>query len=112
MRRETSAWLWDAREAIDAIGSFVDGVDESEFTHSLLIRSAVERQLEVLGEALNRVRSADPETAALIADIHRIIAMRNVIAHQYGEIDYAIVWPAVNDRVPQLRSTIAALLSD
>ncbi len=43
MRRETSAWLWDAREAIDAIGSFVDGVDESEFTHSLLIRSAVER---------------------------------------------------------------------
>ncbi|MBE8146929.1 DUF86 domain-containing protein [Brevibacterium casei] len=68
--------------------------------------------LEVLGEALNRVRSADPETAALIADIHRIIAMRNVIAHQYGEIDYAIVWSAVNDRVPRLRSTIAALLSD
>lgn len=106
----SKAHLWDAREACMAVLSFVDGIDAEGFHASLLVQSAVERQLEILGEALNRLRRTDPETAAQVADLDRIIGMRNVIAHEYGVVDYAIVWSVVNSRLYPLSDQLLALL--
>lgn len=53
MRRDPKAYLWDVQEAADAIATFVKGIDESDYEANSLIRSAVERQLEIIGEALN-----------------------------------------------------------
>lgn len=110
MRPETPALIWDAKCAADAILRFVDGMVRSEFNDDLLVRSAVERQFEILGESLNRLRSSDPGAAAEIPDIHRIIAMRNVIAHEYGEIDYSILWAVITTRLEDLRSRLDELL--
>lgn len=112
MQPETPAWLWDAKQATDAIGQFIDGIDEEEFVDSLLVRSAVERQLEILGEALKRIRRSDADTAHSLPHIHRIIGMRNVISHEYGDIDYEIVWTAVTVHMQELGLTIERLLRD
>lgn len=106
----SKAHLWDAREACLAILSFVDGIDGNEFHANLLVQSAVERQLEILGEALNRLRRTDPETATEVPDLGRIIGMRDVIAHEYGVVDHAIVWSVVDSRLASLAVQLAELL--
>ena len=110
MRPESAAHLWDAAEAARTVHGFVADRTEAAFMADLMLRSAVERQLEILGEALNRLRNEDPETAARVPDLDRIVGMRNVIAHEYGDIDYAIVWAAVTRRVPTLLPVLQALL--
>lgn len=106
----SKAYLWDAHYACTLVLSFVKGLDGEEFHSNLLVQSAVERQLEILGEALNRLRRSDPETAAVVPDLDRIIGMRNIIAHQYGVVDHAIVWSVVQTRVGPLAERLAELL--
>jgi uncharacterized protein with HEPN domain len=86
------------------------GIDVDEFNSNLLVKSAVESQLEILGEALNRLRRTDPETAAEMPDLHRIIGMRNIIAHEYGVVDHAIVWSVIDTRVSPVAGALADLL--
>lgn len=112
MQPESAAHLWDAATAAKLICDFVAGKTEEEFNQDLLVRSAVERQLEVLGEALNRLRRDDQPTADRVPDAHKIIGMRNVIAHEYGELDYGIVWAATETRVPRLIATFDLLLAE
>lgn len=66
MQPEASAYLWDARNAADRIASFIYGVSGDSYVSDELRRSAVERQLEIIGEALNNLRKNDPDTAARI----------------------------------------------
>ncbi|HXK61062.1 MAG TPA: DUF86 domain-containing protein [Acidobacteriota bacterium] len=53
-----------------------------------VLRSAVERQFQIIGEALIRLTRTDPETAAAIGDYRRIVAFRNILVHAYGAIDH------------------------
>ena len=108
----SKAHLWDARQACLAALSFVDGIDATEFQVNLLVQSAVERQLEILGEALNRLRRTDAQTAAEVPDLEQIIGMRNIIAHEYGIVDHAIVWAVVDMRLFPLATRLAMLLEE
>lgn len=101
MRPDTAARLWECRAG-----------SEDEFTDNLMVRSAVERQFEILGEALNRLRKDDPETADRVPDIDKVVGMRNVIAHEYGDIDYEIVWAAVTKRLPVLLESLDDLIGE
>ena len=75
------------------------------------MRQAVERNLEIIGEALNRLRMVDPDTAAAITDVQRIIGLRNRLAHDYDdEIDDALVWRAVHDSLPVLQADVERIL--
>lgn len=76
------------------------------------MQSAVERQLEILGEALNRLRRTDAQTASEVPDLDRIIGMRNIIAHEYGIVDHAIVWAVVDVRLSPLAARLAMLLAE
>ena len=75
MLPETAAHLWDALEAARAARDFTEGIVYHEFTGDLMRRSAVERQFEVLGDALDRVRRADSETSRRIPDLARIMGL-------------------------------------
>lgn len=86
--------------------------DAHEFQINLLVQSAVERQLEILGEALNRLRRTDAQTAADVPDLDRIIGMRNIIALEYGAVDHEIVWAVVDARLSSLAARLAVLLDD
>ncbi|SEB94691.1 Uncharacterized conserved protein, contains HEPN domain [Paramicrobacterium humi] len=111
MRPEVGAHLWDTVEAARLVHEFASGKTEKEFNSDVLMRSAIERQLEVLGEALNRLRRDDPETAARVPDLEKIAGMRNVIAHEYGSIDYEIVWRATTG-VPALIPILDELVNE
>lgn len=110
MRPTSKAHLWDAHQACLAISTFVEGIGEEGFQSNLLVQSAVERQLEILGEALNRLRRTDAATAEQVPDLDRIIGMRNIIAHEYGVVDHAIIWAVVDTRVASLVDVHAHLL--
>lgn len=99
-------------EAARLVNEFARGRTAADFTSDLVVRSAVERQLEILGEALNRLRRDDPDTAARVHDLDRIIGMRNVLAHQYGDIDYEIVWRATTTGVPALIPVLDELVEE
>ncbi|OMG12101.1 hypothetical protein BKH06_05195 [Actinomyces naeslundii] len=112
MRPESYAHVWDALQAVQALRRFTKGVSEEEYLSDLMLSSAVERQLEMLGEALNRVRRSDRQAADRIPDLHQIIGMRNIIAHEYGSVDGRLVWAAATTRVVMLETILAEMLQD
>ena len=76
-----------------------------------MLRSAVERQFEIMGEALNQLSKTAPELAAQIPDLPRIVAFRNVLIHGYAVVDNAIVWRAVQEHLPDLLAVLDRLLA-
>jgi uncharacterized protein with HEPN domain len=110
MQPESAAFLWDVRAAGVRITTFAEGLSAATYAADELRKSAVERQLEIIGEALNRLRKADPEVAQRIPDISRIIGLRNILAHGYAVVDDAVVWSAVSERMPALLTVVEKLL--
>ncbi len=111
MRRDPRAFLWDVREAADAIAIFTDGFDAARYRNEPLVRSAVERQFEIIGEALNRLAKNDPELAAQVPHLREIVSFRNVLIHGYAAVDHTRVWRIRETELPALREAVAALLS-
>lgn len=110
MRPESPAFLWDARRAAGFIQQFVAGHLLADYVGDVLLKSAVERQFEIIGEALNRLRRVDPEVAATVPDLSRIVAFRNVLVHGYAVIDDEIVWEAATTRLGGLVEVLDHLL--
>lgn len=111
MRPESPALLWEAQRAAELIGSFVAERTWSDYLGDPMLRSAVERQFEIIGEALNRLSRADPDTADRIDDLPRIVAFRNVLVHGYATIDDAIVWEVATERLRELVVLLDDLLA-
>lgn len=112
MPPESAAYLWDVRTAGRRVASFTAGLTQEGYAGDDLRRSAVERQLEIVGEALNRLRKADPETAARIPDLPRIIGLRNILIHGYAVVDDSVVWTAATHRLPELLNVVDGLISE
>jgi uncharacterized protein with HEPN domain len=83
-----------------------------DYQTEAMLRSAVERQFEIIGEALNRLSRADPLTAAGIEDLPRIVAFRNVLVHGYATIDDVLVWEVATTRIDPLIATLNRLLDE
>lgn len=80
MRPESRKYLWDASQAVERITRFVAGKTYQTYQNDDLLRSAVERQFEIIGESLTKLRAIDPETAASVPESARIIAFRNLLS--------------------------------
>ena len=110
MRREERdrARLWDMLDAARAISGFVKGRDLERFLADRMLRNAVERNLEIIGEAARRV---SPETRQELEAIpwRAIIALRNVLAHEYGEIQYDRLWTVCRVELPLLIESLDAM---
>lgn len=76
-----------------------------------MVKSAVERQFEILGEALNRIKKIDPELLDELSDWQRIISFRNVIVHAYDVIDDEIVFLVIKDKIPLFLENLTKIIS-
>lgn len=112
MPPDAHAYIWDARRAAALIEGFTSGREWKEYVGDPMLRSAVERQFEIIGEALNRLTKTDPETAGKIADLPRIVSFRNVLIHGYATVDDAIVWEVATQRLHDLIQTLDGLLPE
>ena len=83
----------------------------ADYAADLMLRSAVERQFEIAGEALNRLSREAPEIAAQLPDLRRAVAIRNALIHGYREVDNATVWETIHEDLPALREQVEALLA-
>ena len=75
-----------------------------------MLRAAVERQFEIIGEAMNRLVKVDALVAERISDNQRIIAFRNILIHQYTDVDERLVWDVVETKLPTLAREARSLL--
>jgi uncharacterized protein with HEPN domain len=89
---EVKKYLYDMLSACRRIAEFTAGKSYSVYSHDALLRSAVERQLEIVGEALARLTKVDRTIAEKITDHRQIIAFRNILVHAYAQIDDRLVW--------------------
>jgi uncharacterized protein with HEPN domain len=98
---DDSAYLWDMLEAATTVMEFSGGRTYDDYLQDQMLRAAVERMIEIIGEAARNVsdafKAAHPEVPWRI-----IIAQRNVLAHDYGDISHERIWRVVTTHVPTL----------
>ena len=111
MRLEARKYLFDMQQAAELIARFIERRTLEDYAADPMLRSAVERQFEILGEALGKLKKSDPEIAGKIADYRRIIAFRNVLIHGYDAILDEVVWGIVETQLPVVRQTLSELLA-
>ncbi|MFZ1410603.1 MAG: HepT-like ribonuclease domain-containing protein [Micropruina sp.] len=107
-----AAFLWDAVTFARNVGVAVGTISLEAYLLGGPVTWATERQIELVGEALNNLRKAAPDLAARIPDVHKIIATRNVLVHGYTEVNSTIVWQAATQAIPGLIPTLEALLAE
>lgn len=101
-----------AHEAGELILRFTRGRTFEEYANDPLLRSAVERQFEIVGEALNQMSRLDPGLAARVPALGDIIGFRNILVHGYAQVDDGIVWRATIDRLPSLVIVLRSLIDE
>ncbi len=112
MPRDPRKYLHDIRQATERILRFVEKNSFTDYQQDDLLRSAVERQFEIIGEALAQLAKHAPSTAERIPQYRRIIAFRNVLIHGYATIDDRLVWGVVEANLPGLHREIEILLAE
>ena len=103
-------YLYDIAQACALIERFTEGKNLGDYTSDVMLRSAVERQFEIVGEALNQALSSDPSLGDCITDAPRIIAFRNRLIHGYASVANEVVWGVIERNLPTLASEVAELL--
>jgi uncharacterized protein with HEPN domain len=110
MPRDVRAYLADIVESCDAITVAVRELDLAQYQGSRLVRSSVEREFIIIGEAVAALARFAPEMFDAITRARRIVDFRNQLTHEYPAVDDALVWAIVERDVPVLRRECAALL--
>ena len=111
MHPDAGKLLWDAQQAAERVARFTATKSFADYEADDFLRSAVERQFEIVGEALNQLSRLDPATAATIAELPRIVAFRNVLIHGYASVDNRIVWGVIEGSLSSLRAALNHLLA-
>ena len=112
MPRDPKAYLYDMREAARLIAEFTRDLDFERYAANAMVRAAVERQFEIIGEALGQLAKLDPDVAGRIGDHRRIIAFRNILVHGYAGVDNMLVWDMVATRLGDLLRDVELLLDE
>lgn len=110
MPRDARAHLADMVESCDAISAAVRGLDLAGYEGNRLVRSSVEPEFIIIGEAATALARVAPEAFDAITRARRIVDFRNRLTHEYATVDDALVWAIVEHDVPMLRRECAALI--
>jgi len=105
-------YLYDMLQSARGIRRFSEERTYDDYVSDLMFRSAVERQFEIIGEALNQLGKLDPATQARVRNFRNIIGFRNILIHGYAELDDSLVWNAVTDKLPELEEDVSKLLDE
>jgi len=109
LEKGDTSYLWDMLDAAKAVREFVKQRSYDDYLQDRMLRGAVERHLEIIGEAAGKIskgfREAHPEIPW-----QRIIAQRNVLIHEYGDIDHELVWKTASIHIPELIDNLEQLV--
>ena len=105
-----SAYLADILRAAKAIARFVSGVNKQQFIANEEKYEAVNRKFEIIGEA---ARHLSPEARRELPDVpwQLITAMRNILIHDYDDVNLNVVWDTIQDDLPSLTAKVEAYLA-
>ncbi|RPH31404.1 MAG: DUF86 domain-containing protein [Bacteroidales bacterium] len=109
MKLEIKKFLYDIKESIESIENYLgDKRDFNAYIEDKMLRRAVEREFEIIGEAMNRIEKID--STINISSKKQIVNMRNRVIHGYDKIDNEIIWGTVVRHLPKLKQEIETLL--
>lgn len=109
MEVKIKTYAFDIKEAIEAIEMFIqDKKDLESFGQDLKTKRAVEREFEIIGEAVDRINKLDPGIE--ISNLRQIINMRNKIIHGYETVSDTVIWQTIHNSLPQLKKEIQKIL--
>lgn len=113
MDERIEKYLYDIKFSIDEIEDFTARLPEftfQEYKKNLLLKRAIERNLEIIGEAMNRIIKREANFAQYIEEAKSIIALRNYIIHAYDSISDENIWAIIINHLPKLKEQIETLL--
>lgn len=105
-------YLFDILQACRLLEQFTGGKTFADYSADALLRSGVERQFAIAGEALNQALRVDPGLAEGVAGARRIIAFRNRLVHGYASVSNEVVWGVLETHLPALRRDVERLLAE
>lgn len=111
MHLESKKILEDVRLALAQILEFTSDRTFDDYENDRMLQSAVERQFEIIGEALNRLSKIDAETVSKISHFQRIISFRNILIHGYDIVENTVVWDIIQQDLPKLHKQVKILLT-
>jgi len=112
LEREARKYLYDIQQAAALVAQFTNGRTFDEYLADVMLRSAVERQFEIIGEAMTQLAKLDAALAARISGHRDIIAFRNILIHGYASVNHRLVWGSVETDLPPLRREVDELLGE
>ncbi len=112
MARDFSAYLQDVLDACNSIEDVMSGITLDEYRSKRAVRSAVEREFIIIGEALRRVSTLDETLFRSISNSRAIVDFRNLLAHDYGAVDDDAVFGLVYSDLIVLKAEVSELLDD
>jgi len=110
MKDELRKCFYDIHQAILEIEEFVSEMDYAGYAEDAKTQRAVERDFEIVGEALVRIRRENEDLLDHISEAHKIIGFRNILAHGYDIVDDSVIWNAVIKHLPHLKSEVDQML--
>jgi uncharacterized protein with HEPN domain len=111
MARDTSVYLLDILDACAAIDDVMDGVSLDDYRARRSVRSAVEREFILIGEALRRISGVQAAIFESITNARSIIDFRNLLAHDYGAVDDDAVYGLVYSDLVVLKAEVSEILA-
>ena len=111
MPHRIEKFLYDFKESIDSIEEYLgDKRDFFEYQKNKLLRRGIERELEIIGEAINRILKINPDI--VISEARRIVDLRNWVIHGYDKVDDVIIWGIISRDIPKLKEQVEKLLEE
>ncbi|GAB4283589.1 MAG: hypothetical protein Kow0029_29830 [Candidatus Rifleibacteriota bacterium] len=111
MNHNAKVCFYDALSACKYIIEFTSDISYERYSGDAKTRFAVERQFEILGEALNRIRKISPDLLESLSDWQDIIAFRNIVIHAYDKLNDGIVFDTAINDIPGLKNGLEAVLA-
>lgn len=112
LRPETAAAVFDMNRAAGRIAEAVENKSFDNFASDWILQSAIERQFEVIGEALVRIREPEQPVFERFSEPEKVIGLRNIIIHGYDQVDPKVLWAIATMELEKIQQIIEELLEE